>query len=142
MAEGDAHVYNNFKEQLFLKQIDCLNDVFKVALYSGTYAASELEANPVYSASGEIGPANYTAGGAVASGTSVTQNAGGATGSATWDGYDVLWPSLGSSFIRKAILYDFTTVSKWCLIVWEIATDANGGNYTLSFSSQGIAILS
>lgn len=142
MAEGDAHVYNNFKEQLLIKAISCTADVFKVALYSGTYAASELDANPVYSASGEITPSGYVAGGRVASGTSVTQGDGGITGSATWDGYDCLWPSLGASFIRKAIMYDDTTASKWLLIVWEIATDANGGNYTLSFSAQGIAVLS
>lgn len=142
MAEGDAHVYNNFKEQLLLKQIDCDTDVFKVALYSGTYAASDLDGNPVYSATGEITPSGYSAGGRVASGTTVAQADGGVTGSATWDGYDCLWPSLGASFIRKAIMYDDTTASKWCLIVWEIATDSNGGNYTLSFSTQGIAVLS
>lgn len=142
MAEGDAHAYNNFKEQLFRKQIDAINDVFKVALYSGTYAASDLDGNPVYSATGEITPSGYTAGGRVASGTTVAQGDGGVTGSATWDSYDCLWPSLGASFIRKAIMYDDTTASKWCLIVWEIATDSNGGNYTLSFSTQGIAVLS
>lgn len=142
MAEGDSHTYNNFKEQLFRKQIDCINDVFKVALYSGTYAASDLDGNPVYSASGEISPSGYTAGGRVASGTTVAQSDGGITGSANWDSYDCLWPSLGASQIRKAIMYDDTTASKWCLIVWEIATDSNGGNYTLSFSAQGIAVMS
>ena len=34
MAEGDATVMNNFKEQLLLKTIDCNSDTFKIALYS------------------------------------------------------------------------------------------------------------
>lgn len=142
MAEGDAHLYNNFKEQVLLKQINCTTDIFKVALYSGTYAAADLDvASPVYSTSGEIGPSGYSAGGRMATGTTITQNAGGITGSATWDATDITWSSLGASFIRKAILYDDTTASKWLLIVWEIATDSNGGNYTLSFSSQGMMVL-
>ena len=30
MAEGDATVMNNFKEQLLLKTIDCNSDTFKI----------------------------------------------------------------------------------------------------------------
>ena len=30
MAEGDATVMNNFKEQLLLKTIDCNSDTFKL----------------------------------------------------------------------------------------------------------------
>lgn len=143
MAEGDAHVYNNFKEQLLLKQIDCDTDIFKVALYSGTYAAADLDvAAPAYTATNEIGPSGYSAGGRMATGTTVTQNSGGVTGSATWDANDITWTSLGASNIRRAILYDDTTATKYCLIVWEIATDSNGGNYTLSFSSAGMMVLS
>lgn len=141
MAEGDAHVYNNFKEQLLLKQIDCDTDIFKIALYSGTYAAADLDGNPVYAVTGEIGPSGYSAGGRMATGTVVAQHDGGVTGSASWDANDITWASLGASQIRKAILYDDTTASKWCLIVWEIATDSNGGNYTLAFNAAGMALL-
>jgi hypothetical protein len=141
MAEGDAHVYNNFKEQLLLKQIDCDTDQFLMALYSGTYAASDLDGNPVYAAAGEIGPANYVAGGQDIGTPVVTQDD--TNDWAKWDddGTNVVWNSLGASFIRKAILYDNTTASKWCLIVWEIATDSNGGNYTLAFNTNGIMLL-
>lgn len=142
MAEGDAHVYNNFKEQVLIKSIQCVTDIFKVALYSGSYAASDLDGNPAYAATGEITPSGYSAGGRMATGTTITQNDGGVTGSASWDATDITWANLGASQIRKAILYDDTTGTKWCCIVWEIATDSNGGNYTLSFNAAGMMVLS
>lgn len=143
MAEGDAHVYNNFKEQLLLKVIDCDSDTFKMALYSGTYAAGEIDgAAPAYSATGEISPANYVAGGQSIGTPVVAQDD--ANDRASWDddGTDVSWASLGASQIRMAKLYDDTTAPKHLCIVWEIATNSNGGNYTLAFNAAGMLLLS
>jgi hypothetical protein len=141
MAEGDAHVYNNFKEQLLLKQIDCDSDTFRMALYTGTYAAGEIDGAAAYSTVGEITSANYVAGGASIGTPVVAQDD--ANNRASWDddGTDVAWASLGASQIRMAKLYDDTTTPKHLCIVWEIATDSNGGNYTLAFHSDGIMLL-
>lgn len=143
MAEGDAHVVNNFKEQLLLKTIDCDTDVFKVALYSDAYAAGQLDgAAPAYSATNEIAAANYTAGGQSIGTPVVAQDD--TNDRASWDddGTDVSWTSLGAATILRAILYDDTTATKWLAIIWEIATNSNGGNYTLSFAATGMLLLS
>ena len=142
MAEGDAHVVNNFKEQLLLKTIDCDTDVFKVALYSDAYASSQLDgAAPAYSATNEIGPANYVAGGQSIGTPVVSQDD--ANDWAKWDddGTDVTWNALGAATILRAVLYDDTTATKWLAIIWEIATNSNGGNYTLTFNANGMMTL-
>lgn len=142
MAEGDAHVYNNFKEQLLLKQIDCDSDTFKVALYSTVYAIAQIRGDPVYSITDEIAPgAPYSAGGQSIGTPVVSQDD--VNDWAKWDddGSDVSWAALPTATIRRAILYDDTTASKWCCIVWEIATNSNGGDYTLQFSGNGMLTL-
>lgn len=142
MAEGDAHVVNNFKEQLLLKTIDCDTDTFKVALYSDAYAAGQIDgAAPAYSATNEINPANYVAGGQSIGTPVVTQDD--TNDWAKWDddGTDVSWSSLGAATIQRAILYDDTTATKWLCIIWEIATNSNGGNYTLQFNTNGMMTL-
>ena len=142
MAEGDAHVVNNFKEQLLLKTIDCDSDTFKVALYSDAYASSQIDgAAPAYSTTNEIVAANYTAGG-VSVGTCVVSQDD-TNDWAKWDddGTDAAWTSLGAATIQRAILYDDTTATKWHCIIWEIATNSNGGNYTLQFGANGMMTL-
>lgn len=143
MAAGDAHVVNNFKEQLLLKSISCTADTFKVALYSDAYASSMIDgAAPAYSVTNEIGPANYVAGGQSIGTPVVAQDD--ANDRASWDddGTDVLWTSLGAATIQRAVLYDDTTGTKYNCIIWEIGTNSNGGNYTLSFAATGMLLLS
>ena len=143
MAQGDPHVVNNFKEQLLLKTIDCNTDVFRVALYSDAYAAGQLDgADPAYSATNEIVASGYTAGGASIGTPVVAQDD--TNDRASWDddGTDVLWTSLATATIQRAILYDDTTTPKWQAIIWEITTNSNGGNYTLAFHANGIALVS
>lgn len=143
MAEGDAHVVNNFKEQLLLKIIDCDTDVFKVALYSDVYASGQIDgAAPAYSATNEITPGgSYSAGGQSIGTPVVTQD--NTNDWAKWDddGTDVMWASLPTATIQRAILYDDTTATKYQCIIWEIATNSNGGNYTLSFNANGMMTL-
>jgi len=138
MAEGDAIVTNNFKEQLLLKQIDCDTDIFKVALYSVALASPDGE--PAYSVTNEIAPSGYSAGGRMLTGTTVTQQD--TPNNAKWDGDDITWTSLATATITEARLYDDTTTPKHVCILWEIATNSNGGNYTLSFNANGVLLLS
>ena len=141
MAEGDAIVLNNFKEQLLLKTIDCDSDTFMMALYSVALASPDGAA-PIYAVTNEIVAANYIAGGQSIGTPVVTQDDG--NDRAKWDddGTDVVWASLGAATIVEARLYDDTTGAKWICIIWEIATNSNGGNYTLAFHSDGILLLS
>jgi hypothetical protein len=143
MAAGDGHVVNNFKEQLLLGAINCATNTFKMALYSDAYATSQIDgATNNYSATNEIGPANYVAGGQSVGTCVVTQND--ASDNASWDddGTDVLWSSLGSATIQRAVLYDDTTSPKHIAIIWEIGTNSNGGNYTIQFAATGMMLLS
>ena len=139
MAEGDAHVVNNFKKQLLLKTIDCNSDTFRLGLWSDAYAAGQIDgADPAYSSTNEIVASGYTATGESIGVPVVAQDD--TSDFASWDddGTNVTWTSLATATIQRAILYDDTTVTKWHCIIWEIATNSNGGNYTLAFHANGI----
>jgi hypothetical protein len=132
---------NNFKEQLLLKTIDCDTDTFKIALYSVALASPD-GADPAYSATNEIVAANYVAGGQSIGTPVVSQDDTNNWGKWDDDGTDVSWTSLGAATIVEARLYDDTTATKWLCILWEIATNSNGGNYTLQFNINGMMTLS
>ena len=141
MAQGDALVLNNFKEQLLLKTINCETDEFMVALYSVALASPD-GADVAYSATNEIVGSGYSAGGQSIGTPVVTQDD--TNNRASWDddGSDVVWTGLAANTILEARLYDNTTVTKWVCILWEIATNSNGGNYTLAFHSSGMLLAS
>lgn len=139
MAEGDAIVTNNFKEQLLLGVIDCVADTFKVALYS--VALASPDGNPAYTTTNEIVASGYTAGGQSIGTPVVAQDD--TNNRASWDddGTNVLWSSLATATILEARLYDDTTVTKHVCILWEIATNSNGGDYGLNFGANGMLLL-
>lgn len=142
MAEGDAHIFNNFKEQLLLKVIDCDTDTFRVALYSDAFAAGDIDgAAPAYSSTNEIVASGYTATGASIGTPVVSQDD--TNDWAKWDddGTDVTWSSLATATIQQGIVYDDTTATKHMAIAWEIATNSNGGDYTLAFGANGMMTL-
>lgn len=144
MAEGDAVIYNHFKEQLLVGAINCSGDTFKMILLDSLYT---------FSADGNLGLADinsreitgsgYTAGGATLAGQTVLQRD--SVDNVRFDGNDVAWTNLGTDVIRHAVLYDdtpTTPVADPLCIHWEIATNSNGGNYTLQFGASGILVLS
>ena len=126
MAEGDAIVLNNFKEQLLLGVIDCDTDAFRVALYD-TAVASPDGAAPAYTVTNEISPSGYDAGGGTVLTPVVAQDDG--NDWANWDdnGSDITWASMATATILEATLYDDTTTPKHIAVYWEIATNSNGG---------------
>ena len=141
MAEGDAIVLNNFKEQMLLKTIDCDTDSFKVALYDVSLASPD-GADIAYGVTDEIVASGYTAAGEDVATPVVTQDDG--NDRAKWDddGSNITWTNLATATIVEARLYDDTTVTKWVLILWEIATNSNGANYSLNFHADGILLVS
>ncbi len=140
MAEGDASVHNNLKEQLMKKTIDFVNDTMKIALYDTNYTWSIDGADTAYSNTNEISASGYTAAGATLADKAVTQDDTNNWGK--FDATDVTWSSLAAAAPKHAVLYDDTTATKWVLIHWELATDSNGGNYTLQFGANGIMTIS
>jgi len=147
MAEGDATVYNHAKEIFLLADVNLATDTLKVMLMQSGYT---------FSADGSVGRASvdsleitstgYTAGGKVLSSAAVTQRD--SVDNVKFDGTDITWTALGTDVIRSAILWDDTPtattspVADPLLVRWEIATNSNGGNYTLQFGASGILVLS
>jgi uncharacterized protein YjbI with pentapeptide repeats len=148
MAEGDATVFNHFKEILLHGEVDLVDDTLKVILLDTLYS---------FSADGSLGLADvdsreitatgYTAGGCTLAGGAVTQRD--TVDNANFDGTDLTWANLGSDNIIAAVLYDDTvtatgvgSVADPLLIYWEIATNSNGGNYTLQWGASGLLVLS
>jgi len=139
MTAGDGHILNNFKEQILLGEVDCKNDIFKIALYSGAYDSAIIdEATPVYSSTDEIVASGYTAGGMSLTNLSITQND--TDNLAYWNCDDVTWTALGTATITKAVLYDDSIASKYICVVWELGTNSNGANYTLHNVSGLLAL--
>ena len=140
MAEGDAIVTNIFKKALLDGDVDCDVDTFKVALYS--VAVASPDGSPAYTVTNEISGSGYTAGGAAVSGPTTAQDD--TNDRAKWDddGSNITWTNLASNTILEARLYDVTHASDIVAIMWEIATNSNGANYSLNFHADGIMLLS
>jgi len=143
MAEGDAIVMNHFLERLLYGDFNLSTDSLKIALCNA-YAQSVDGNNGYANLTGEITAAtNYSAGGKALTGASISQDD--TNDRAVFDAADLTWTSLGTATITDAILYDdtiTTPVNKPLMIAWEIATNSNGGNYTLSFhATNGILVL-
>ena len=141
MAQGDAIVTNNFKEQLMLKSIDCVGDTFKVALYSVAVASPDGAA-PAYTPTNEIVASGYVAGGKPVLVPVVAQDDGNDWANWDDDGSEITWTSLATATILEATLYDDTTGTKWIVLFWEIATNSNGGDWSIQFGANGILTVS
>jgi hypothetical protein len=140
MAEGDCIVMNNFKEQLFLGTVDLVNDDLYIALYEVALNSPDGAAI-AYSVTNEIDAANYDAGGKlVDTGKAVTQDD--TNNRAAFDADDLVWAALGTHTIAEARLYDNDVTPKLVIALWAIATNSNGGNYTLAFHEDGVLLLS
>lgn len=139
MAQGDGALYNEFKEELLLGNIDMDGHTFKVILVTG-YTPNIDSHNGLsdVSASEESGT-GYTAGGATLAGKAVTKDT--VNDRAKFDADDVTWTGLHVGTPSHAILYDDTHASDCLVAYWEVTTATNGGNYTLQFGANGVLIL-
>jgi hypothetical protein len=139
MAQGDGALYNEFKEELLLGNIDMDGHTFKVILVTG-YTPNIDSHNGLsdVSASEESGT-GYTAGGATLAGKAVTKDT--TNDRAKFDADDVTWTGLNVGTPSHAILYDDTHASDCLVAYWEVTTATNGGNYTLQFGANGVLLL-
>lgn len=140
MAEGDATVFNEFKEQLLLGAIDLVNDVINVALVTGYTLDIDGDAGWADVSVNEVSGTGYTAGGKALASKSVSQD--NANDRAAFDAANVTWSSLNAGTPNYAIMYDGTHASDALIAAWELATASNGGDYTLQWHANGILLLS
>lgn len=100
-----AGLVTSFKGQLLLGQHDLLNDVIKIALYDSLAVLGPQ--TTVYTSTGEVSSAGYTAGGQVLL-NPVVGSANGA-GYASFD--DPIWYATTFT-VRGALIYNFTKGNK------------------------------
>lgn len=144
MAEGDITLYNHAIEQILSGAIDFASDTFKIVLLDSTYTL-DVDGNPGYAHvnSQEITASGYTAGGVTATSVTVTQRD--SADNVQVDLSDVTWSNLGSDVIRHAVCYDDTVttpVADPLIFQVAIATNANGGDYTISWNASGVIVAS
>ena len=125
MAQGDGALYNEFKEELLLGNIDMDGHTFKVILVTGY--------TPNIDSHNGLSDVSRLSNRAV---TKDTTNARG-----KFDADDVTWTGLNVGTPSHAILYDDTHASDTLVCYWEVTTPTNGGNYTLQFGANGILLL-
>ncbi len=147
MAEGDAFLYNDFKEQLLSKLHDLTNgaDVLNVTLhtaYTPDIDAHQVRADVVGT---EYGTADgYTANGKILANQAVAQDDGNDRGTLDFD--DVTWTSLGAlapATPSDAILWNETPVSPVDPLIGyvELGTTATDGNdYTLQWAAPALTL--
>ena len=142
MAEGDGHLYNNFKEQLLNGLFDLSDDsaasVIKCILVTGH--SLNIDTHVVLtdvSGDEEVGT-GYTAGGATLANQATAQD--NVNDRASFDANDVTWTGLDVGTPNYAILYDDTNADT-LIGAWEITTASNGGDYTLQWHANGIILL-
>lgn len=139
MAQGDGALYNEFKEELFLGNIDMDGHTFKTMLATGY--TPNIDSHNGYSdvSAQEESGTGYTAGGATLASKTVTKDT--TNDRAAFDAADVTWTGLNVGTPSHAILYDDSHASKCLVAYWEVTTPTNGGNYTLQWGATGIILL-
>ena len=140
MAEGDGHIFNDFKERVLLGEVDLVDDIIKVALIDSGWSATVDGAVTYSTVSGdELSGTGYTAGGETLGSPSVTQDD--TNDRASFDANDVTWSGLDAGTPAVAFMYDDTHASDIGIGYWEVTTPSNGGDYTLQWNANGIMLL-
>ena len=147
MAEGDAFLYNDFKEQLFSKVHDLRNggDTLKVTLHTGY--TPDKDAHQVWAdvSATEYPTANgYTQGGKVLANQAVAQD--NAADRATLDFDDSVWANLGAlspATPSHAIVWNDTPTSPAKPLIGYVelgATITDGNDYTLQWAALAMLL--
>lgn len=145
MAEGDATVYQWAKLLTMQKQIDfdsTFTDTFKIILLDSNYSL-DADCTPAYSnlAAYELdnSDSGYTTGGITMTGYTLTQED--SSDNIRFDADDVTWSSLETNIIKHAVIWCNSASDEPAVVHFEIATNSNGGDYTLQFGASGIILL-
>lgn len=139
MAQGDGALYNEFKKELMLGNIDLESDTIKMLLVTGYTPNIDSHTGLADVTAAQLSGTGYTAGGATLGSKAVTKDT--ANDRAAWDAADVTWNSLNAGTPSHAICYSDTHASDCLIGYWEVTTASNGGNYTLQFGAAGIVTL-
>ena len=145
MAEGTGLIYNNFKEQVMegIFDLSTGGDTLKLILvssYTPNIDTDILYGDVTAEEYGATG--NYSIGGETLTTQDVTQDDTDDEG--VFDAADVTWTSLGPlspNTPSHCVLFDDTPTTPVDPLIayWTLGTTAtNGGNYTISWGTEGI----
>lgn len=141
MAQGDAHVYNNFKEQLLLGSIALLTATIKLAILDNHTLDIDGDDQWADVSADEASGSGYTAGGETVGSKAVAQD--NTNDRATFSGGPVSWTGLDvGTALTHLVMYEDTSADEWLMIAWENTIPTNGGDYQVSWPSNIIATLS
>lgn len=148
MAEGDILIFNRFKADLprAVHNLDSAGHTIQVTIHNGLTVNIDTQALWAdVSATEYSTAAGYTAGGKTLANQSVTQD--NTNDRALLDADNLTWTALGPltpSTPSHFVMWNTTPTSPLdpliCTI--EIATDPNGADFTLSFSTSPSAYIS
>ena len=143
MAEGDGSIYNGIKSRLLKGEIDLTGDspadVVKVMLVVGY--TPDIDADDKYSdvSASEVSDASYSAGGNELTGLAVSEDD--TNDRALFNADDLTFTALSVGTPSHAIAYDDTHADKPLICYWEIGRASNGADYTLTWGSVGLVVL-
>lgn len=143
MAEGDAFIYNDAKEQLLIGSFNLSTDTMRVVLVTGY--TPNIDTHAAYSdVSGvEVTGSGYTAGGSALASLAVTQD--NTNDRAAWDAADLTFTALNAGTPSHAVVQrqgaSATTATNKLLMYFVLGRASNGGDYTLAFNSLGLLTL-
>ncbi len=114
-------------------------DTHKVALFTNSITPN-FSTNTAYGSSpfnaNEVSGAGYTSGGAVVTGTALSESP---TGTIMWDATDVAWASSTITSARCGLIYnDPGSDQAMCLINFGADYSTSGGTFTIQWASGGI----
>ncbi len=140
-----TYVPTYFLGQLIQKQIAVNTDTFKVALYTGTVPSTYDTANEYYGGTvyaTEASGTGYTAGGNTVTVAQAIYTTGGVHNwCASIAAGSTSWATATLASVTYAVLYDFTSSTKWGAVVWDFggAQSVTANTFTINFSGVGAA---
>jgi hypothetical protein len=133
-------IYNRFWMDLGLKATALSADDLRVALVDSTYTPNKDNTRWVTGSDpydSEVVGSAYTAGGAILSGSTLTQDD--TNDLVKWDATDVTWQT-STITARNAVVYDSTIANKNLIACYQFTEDkaSANGNFTIQWSGSGL----
>lgn len=122
-------VYGKAAQAIATKQIDLINDDFKVMLVTSAYVPNNDNHGTKANVTGEASGAGYTSGGKSLTGKTLTQNA--ADNLWTWDADNLAWTAVTVTF-RYAVIYDDSVASKPLIAYVDFGSNQSASSQDLT----------
>lgn len=132
---GTSGIYNVFKEDLLLGDVDLVDDTTKVALYDTNH--DFIAAATVYTTDNEL----TTTGGYTQGGKTLQTPAVAGTTTQAWDADDLAWTSATFTAFA-AVIYDSTNTNSLIVTIdFGGGKAVSAGTFTIQWDATGIITL-